>query len=230
MEPNQKRNQDEGNVDGERSHDGLRIPQVDPTTPMDLAARLADHMATQDAAASEAFEEFGDPNALGLDDLVDADTDADDASLELPSSTPDLPVQPSGNGGLAIDDAVLRPDESITVERGPYISTQDVGHSSIELLSKSNDDSESETTGASDFSSSQQGDSAPTAAVAGGPSLTIPVVVVSLSADQQRRIHDEALAAAARRDAQTVAEIAEEKVNYAFWVRDSEERAIWGDP
>jgi hypothetical protein len=56
-----------------------------------------------------------------------------------------------------------------------------------------------------------------------------PVVIVRLPDEQTQKIVDDALAASSKRDVQTTGEIAEQKVKYAFWVRDCQERAIFGD-
>ncbi len=63
----------------------------------------------------------------------------------------------------------------------------------------------------------------------GGPPLGRPIVVVSLEAEETRRIVEAALAAAAERDAQTVAAVAKDKVEEAFWVYKCHQRAMWGD-
>jgi hypothetical protein len=63
----------------------------------------------------------------------------------------------------------------------------------------------------------------------GGPPMARPIVIVRLRDEQVERIVNHALAAASQRDAQTCGELAEQKVKYAFWVRDCEERAIMGD-
>jgi hypothetical protein len=63
----------------------------------------------------------------------------------------------------------------------------------------------------------------------GLPPMARPLVLVSLGDEQTRRMIYEALAAAAERDARTTRQIAEERVNYAFWWRDCEERAILGN-
>ena len=46
--------------------------------------------------------------------------------------------------------------------------------------------------------------------------------------EEARRILDEALAEAGRRDAKSIAEIAQQKVDDAFWLRACEERALYG--
>jgi len=63
----------------------------------------------------------------------------------------------------------------------------------------------------------------------GGPPLARPIVIVRLLDDQTRKVIGDALAAAAERDNKTAGEIAEDKVNYAFWSRNAQERAIMGD-
>ena len=59
-----------------------------------------------------------------------------------------------------------------------------------------------------------------------GPSITRPIVMVSLTEAEMQGIVSDALDAAAARDAQTAAEIAEDRVNEAFWIRNCEMRAL----
>jgi hypothetical protein len=63
----------------------------------------------------------------------------------------------------------------------------------------------------------------------GGPPLARPIVLVSLPADETRRMIQEILETAATRDSKVLGEIAEAAVYDAFWHRDCEERAIMGD-
>ena len=54
-----------------------------------------------------------------------------------------------------------------------------------------------------------------------------PIVLVSLAEEQMQGITNEALAASGSRLAKTAAEVAEDKVNEAFWLRDCEMRALY---
>jgi hypothetical protein len=63
----------------------------------------------------------------------------------------------------------------------------------------------------------------------GGPPLARPIVIVRLLDEQTRKVVRDALAVAAVRDKQTASQIAEQMVNHAFWLRDAQERAIYGD-
>jgi hypothetical protein len=60
----------------------------------------------------------------------------------------------------------------------------------------------------------------------GGPPMARPIVLVSLSQEQLQAITNEALAESGLRLARSAAEIAEDKVNEAFWLRDCEMRAL----
>ncbi len=59
----------------------------------------------------------------------------------------------------------------------------------------------------------------------GGPALARPIVLVRLAAEEVRAIVEQALAAARDRDTKTLDEIAEAKVNFAFWSYKCEQRA-----
>ena len=61
----------------------------------------------------------------------------------------------------------------------------------------------------------------------GGPPMARPIVLVSLAEEQMQGITNEALAESGSRLAKTAAEVAEDKVNEAFWLRDCEMRALY---
>jgi hypothetical protein len=61
----------------------------------------------------------------------------------------------------------------------------------------------------------------------GGPPLARPIVLVRQLDEQLQKMIEDALAAVAARDAKTVDEVAEAKVDHAFWVRACQERAVW---
>ena len=61
----------------------------------------------------------------------------------------------------------------------------------------------------------------------GGPPMARPIVLVSLAAEQMQGITNEVLAESGSRLAKTASEVAEDKVNEAFWLRDCEMRALY---
>lgn len=63
----------------------------------------------------------------------------------------------------------------------------------------------------------------------GGPPLARPMVLLSLTPDDTRRLIEEALRAASEQDARTMTEIAEFKVNERIWIEECQMRAIFGN-
>lgn len=126
-----------------------------------------------------------------------------------------------------IDDLIGRPTDPIVIERGPLRTDNDSWRPSIELLSNSRGDSDvPERPSDSDLSPRATRLQSPTSD--GGPPLARPILLASVPDEETRRILDEALVEAGRRDAKTAAEVAKQQVDDAFWLRACEERAIYG--
>ena len=62
----------------------------------------------------------------------------------------------------------------------------------------------------------------------GGPPLARPIVLVRLASEEVSAIVEQALLAARDRDTKTLDQIAEAKVNFAFWSYKCEQRAANG--
>ncbi len=126
-----------------------------------------------------------------------------------------------------VKDLFLRPNEPMVIERGPLRTDDDSWGPSIKLLGDTSRESEvPEGPSGADLSPRATRLQSPTSD--GGPPLARPIFLVSVPDEESRRIVDEALVEAGRRDAKTLGEIAEQKVHDAFWVRGCEERALYG--
>jgi len=136
---------------------------------------------------------------------------------------------PSANPAdyIAIGNFAGPANDLTAIQRGPVRTDDDSWRHSITLLSASNGDSgESARQSSDDLSPRATTLQSPTSD--GGPPLARPIFLVSVPDEQTRRILDEALAEAGRRDAKSIAEIAQQKVDDAFWLRACEERALYG--
>ncbi len=116
---------------------------------------------------------------------------------------------------------------ALTIERGPYIHDPHAPNPAIQLLGDGDDGP------AATYASDSAADLGPRSQAMlsetsdGGPPLARPIVLFQLSDEQCRTMIEDALAASAARDARTVDEVAEAKVDHAFWVRACQERAVW---
>ena len=157
---------------------------------------------------------------------------APDAVDPQPSSNGDfgaLDRPPSANPSeyVTFDDLLGRPNESIVIERGPVRTDGDSWRPSITLLGETTGDTGvPEQPSDADLSPRATRLQSPTSD--GGPPLARPILLAAVPDEESRRIVDEALVEAGRRDAKTLAEIAEQKVHDAFWLRACEERAVYG--
>jgi hypothetical protein len=117
-------------------------------------------------------------------------------------------------------------NDPTVIERGPLRTDDDSWRPKITLLS--------ETGGKSDVPErSPDAELSPRATMLqsptsdGGPPLARPILMASVPDEDTRRLLDEALAEAGRRDAKTAAEIAQKQVDDVFWLRACEERALY---
>lgn len=128
---------------------------------------------------------------------------------------------------IAIDNLLGRHDSPIVIQRGPVRTDDESWRPSITQLSgTSGDPSVPEWSADADLSPRATKLQSPTSD--GGPPLARPILLASVPDEQTRGILDEALAEAGRRDAKTAAEIAQQQVEDAFWLRACEERALYG--
>jgi hypothetical protein len=139
----------------------------------------------------------------------------------------DRPPSADPSQYATFDDLLLRPNEPVVIERGPVRADGDSWRPSITLLSEPTREADvpQQPSGA-DLSPRATQLQSPTSD--GGPPLARPILLAAVPDEESRRIVDEALVEAGRRDAKTLAEIAEQKVHDAFWLRACEERAVYG--
>lgn len=127
---------------------------------------------------------------------------------------------------IAIGNYLGPSNDPTVIERGPLRTDNDSWRPAINQLSETKGDSNlSEHPSDSDLSPRATLLQSPTSN--GGPPLARPIFLVSVPDEQTRRILDEALAEAGKRDAKSAAEIAQKQVDDAFWLRACEERALY---
>jgi hypothetical protein len=141
----------------------------------------------------------------------------------------DAPIWPKSSADKpVIRDQLMRPGDEGSIQRGPYIPSQDIGSLRVQLLAdRTNADAEEsrETFAPGELQSARQSDG--TGTVDKNSSLMSPVVLVSLA--NTETIFEAELDSAAKRIAALVRQIAEFVINDEFHRRDSELRAIWQD-
>lgn len=117
-------------------------------------------------------------------------------------------------------------NDPTVIERGPLRTDGDSWRPAINLLSETSSDSDVPEQ-PTDAELSPRATMLQSSTSDGGPPLARPIFLVSVPDEQTRRILDEALAEAGRRDEKTAAEIAQQQVEDAFWLRACEERALY---
>jgi len=128
---------------------------------------------------------------------------------------------------IAIQNFLGPSNDPTVIQRGPVTTDGDSrGPSVIQLASTSGDLGVPERPSDPDLSPRATTLQSPTSD--GGPPLARPILMATVPDEETRRILDEALAEAGRRDAKTIAEVAQQKVDDAFWLRACEERALYG--
>ena len=198
--------------------------------PADLASHHDDATADRQESANDRVSE-GDAQSAPAS--VDVGGFMATEPVELPSGANEdfdtLDRTPGTNPPdyIAIGNYLGPSNDPTVIERGPLRTDDDSWRPSINLLSETKGDSDlPEHPSDSDLSPRATLLQSPTSD--GGPPLARPIFLVSVSDEQTRRILDEALVEAGRRDAKSAAEIAQKQVDDAFWLRACEERAIYG--
>jgi hypothetical protein len=128
---------------------------------------------------------------------------------------------------IAIDNFLGPSNDPTVIQRGPVRTDGDSwGPSVIQLASISSDPSAPGPASGAELS--PRATALQSLTSDGGPPLARPILMASVPDEQTRQLLDEALAEAGQRDAKTAAEIAQQQVDDAFWLRACEERALYG--
>ena len=222
----------------------LRSPSI---ADVPAASVARDMVATwQDLPAdlgSQNDDATTDRQASTNDGVPGVDSQPAQASVDVGGfMTTDLVVTPSGANEdfdysdrtpgtnppdyIAIGNYLGPSNDPTVIERGPLRTNNDSWRPSIELLSNTRGDSDVPER-PSDSELSPRATRLQSPASDGGPPLARPILLASVPDQETRRILDEALVEAGRRDAKTLAEIAQKQVDDAFWLRACEERALY---
>jgi len=186
---------------------------------------------------------FVEPDDIS-NDLYEPTHSADDADPRSqadsrPLDSPELAAAPTTSDAPAFDTSEAAdlsadsPIEDVKLRSAKYISGRDEDRA-VDVpfpVSDRFDASQASTPSATpappaDLSPRASALLSPTAD--GGPPLARPSVLLTLSHEQIRKIIEEEAEKDAAHTQKLLAEIAEEKVNEAFWLRDCETRAVWG--
>jgi hypothetical protein len=204
-------------------------PAVSPTTSNDVdAPTLANRFNPFDLSAPS-DSESGSLASIVSSDAFERVPEETQSNLVSPDpsvdESADSPDPQERNASIAL----RSPGTSYPVDDDLHFPIPRHADSAASLLSHDSASSDSaESPASSSGSDAKKGDLLASTSD-GGPSLARPIVVMSLSEPQTQKLIDEALAAAAPRLEKLAGEIAESKVEHAFWVRYCHERAILGN-
>jgi hypothetical protein len=212
------------------------FPSEDPTEIEQTDGREAEESAGNFEIRDATFDTGGDRSAASEEptvaaaaagDLPDV-SEAENSNFEVRSSETSA-AEPFFN----LDPIEVAPVDSLLNQPTQPVVIDDVfdrgqdADPSIRLLDDADDRSPADDAEAPELSQRAEGLQAPTSD--GGPPLARPIINVTLNELQLRQMIEEVATAAGQRDALEIETIAEEKVGYAFWLRDCEDRALWGD-